>query len=87
VAAGAFVAERSINEHEARKSLDRTSTANGAPTAIPENADVDAVEVNGPHLGVVARPSGMKEPSAGGGGEVAHDVAVWVEQANRRRQE
>jgi len=39
------------------------------------------LEVNDPHVGVVAGPSRVRS-SLAGGGQVADDVAVGVEQAN-----
>ena len=47
-----------------------------------DHPELDAVEVHGPHLGVVARPPRMS-PAAAAGGEVADDVAIRIEQAHR----
>jgi hypothetical protein len=51
-----------------------------------DDPDLDAVEIHGPHLGVVAGPPGMS-PTAAAGGEVADDVAIRIEQAHRRHRD
>jgi len=55
----------------------------GRPHRHADDSDLDTVEVHGPHLGVVASPSGMA-PSTTGGGQVADDVTVGIEQAHPR---
>jgi hypothetical protein len=48
-----------------------------------DDADVQATDIGGPHLRVVAGPAGLQAPQAGVD-EVADDVTVGVEQADRR---
>jgi len=54
----------------------------GRADSHSHDSDVEAAEVGGPHLGVVARPAGMPVPGPGRG-QVADDVAVGVQESDR----